>query len=51
MAVEALLEGRSGMMIGRQQGVSVEVPLREVVAGIHPPPNLALLNLAQVLSG
>ncbi len=51
MAVDALLEGRTGMMIGRQQGVSVEVPLREVVAGVHPPPNLALLNLAQVLSG
>ena len=51
MAVETLLAGRSGMMIGRQKGVSVEVPLTEVVNRQHPPPNLALLRLAETLSG
>lgn len=51
LAVEALLAGRSGVMIGRQGGVSVEVPLTEVVSRQHPPPNLALLALAQKLSG
>jgi 6-phosphofructokinase 1 len=51
MAVEALLAGRSGMMIGRQAGRSVEVPLTEVVSRRHPPPNLTLLALAQKLSG
>jgi 6-phosphofructokinase 1 len=51
MAVAALAEGRSGVMIGRQKGVSVEVPLAEVVAGKHPPPQLPLLALAQELSG
>ena len=51
MAVECLLEGRTGMMIGRRGGVSVEVPLREVVTNMHPPPNLALLELARKLSG
>ena len=39
------------MMIGRQKGVSVEVPLTEVVNRQHPPPNLALLRLAETLSG
>ncbi len=51
MAVEALIAGRSGMMIGRQGGVSVEVPLTEVVSKQHPAPDLALLALAQKLSG
>ena len=51
MAVEALIAGRSGVMIGRQGGVSVEVPLTEVVAHQHPPPNVGLLALAQKLSG
>ena len=51
MAALALLEGRTGVMIGRQGGRSVEVPLTEVVTHQHPPPNLALLALAQELSG
>ena len=51
MAVEALVAGRSGVMIGRRAGVSVEVPLRDVVAQQHPAPNLNLLSLAQKLSG
>jgi hypothetical protein len=51
MAVEGLLAGRSGFMIGRQGGRSVEVSLSDVVAKQHPPPDLALLALAQRLSG
>ncbi len=51
MAAGALLEGRTGVMIGRQGGRSVEVPLSEVVSHQHPQPNLALLQLAQQLSG
>lgn len=51
MAVEALLAGRTGVMIGRQGGVSVEVPLSEVVSHKHPPPNTALVDLAAKLSG
>jgi 6-phosphofructokinase 1 len=50
MAAIALLEGRTGVMIGRQGGRSVEVPLAEVVTHRHPPPNLDLLALAQELS-
>ncbi len=51
MAVECLLEGRTGLMIGRRGGVSMEVPLKEVVANMHPPPNIGLLELAKKLSG
>ncbi|MCC7088716.1 MAG: ATP-dependent 6-phosphofructokinase [Chloroflexi bacterium] len=51
MAAMALLEGRTGVMIGRQGGRSVEVPLTEVVSHQHPQPNLHLLELAQHLSG
>lgn len=51
MAAMALLEGRTGVMIGRQGGRSVEVPLTEVVSHQHPQPNLHLLKLAQQLSG
>lgn len=51
MAVEGLLAGRSGFMVGRQAGVSVEVPLRDVVSNQHPPANLNLLALARKLSG
>ncbi|HNM77238.1 MAG TPA: ATP-dependent 6-phosphofructokinase [Tepidiformaceae bacterium] len=50
-AVEGLLAGRSGFMVGRQRGEPVEVPLRDVVAHQHPPPALHLLALAQQLSG
>lgn len=51
MAAAALLDGRTGMMIGRQGGRSVEVPLLDVVSNQHPEPDLALLALAQQLSG
>ncbi len=51
MAVEGLMAGRSGFMVGRQRGTSVEVPLRDVVANQHPPPSFQLLALAQKLSG
>ncbi len=51
MAVQALVEGRNGIMIGRQGGVSVEVPLIDVVTHQHPPADIKLLNLAQQLSG
>lgn len=51
MAVEGLLAGRSGFMVGRQKGMSVEVPLKDVVENRHPPPSLQLLALAQKLSG
>jgi 6-phosphofructokinase 1 len=51
MAVESLLEGKTGFMVGRRGGLSVEVPLTEVVANMHPPPNVGLLELAKKLSG
>ena len=51
MAVECLLAGKTGLMIGRRGGISVEVPLTEVVANMHPPPNVGLLELAKKLSG
>jgi 6-phosphofructokinase 1 len=51
LAVEGLVAGRTGFMIGRQGGVSLEVPLRDVVSHQHPPPDMALLELAQRLSG
>ncbi|MGH2609423.1 MAG: 6-phosphofructokinase, partial [Tepidiformaceae bacterium] len=50
-AVEALAEGRSGMMIGIQGGRAVEVPLSEVVERVHREPDLALLHLAWQISG
>jgi 6-phosphofructokinase 1 len=51
LAVEALVAGRSGMMIGMQGGRAVEVPLQEVVEHQHPEPQYHLLQLAQRLSG
>lgn len=51
MAVQALCEGRSGMMIGRQAGRTYETPLAEVVRFKHPRPEFGLLQLAQELSG
>jgi 6-phosphofructokinase 1 len=50
-AVEALAEGRTGVMIGLQGGRAVEVPLQEVVENQHPSPDLGLLHLAWQLSG
>ncbi|HMO97030.1 MAG TPA: 6-phosphofructokinase, partial [Tepidiformaceae bacterium] len=51
MAVQGLVEGRSGFMIGRQGGRSVEVPLKDVVSNQHPPADIKLLKLAQQISG
>lgn len=51
LAVDGLMAGRSGFMIGRQGGKSVEVSLAEVVARRHPAHDVALLGLAQRLSG
>jgi 6-phosphofructokinase 1 len=50
-AVEALCEGRSGMMIGMQGNRAVEVLLADVVTHGHPEPAIDLLHLAQKLSG
>ncbi|HEX6031781.1 MAG TPA: ATP-dependent 6-phosphofructokinase [Tepidiformaceae bacterium] len=50
-AVDALAQGRSGMMIGMQRGEVVEVPLSVVVEHGHAEPDLDLLFLAQRLSG
>lgn len=50
-AVDALAEGRTGMMIGMRGGKPVEVPLREVVDRVHPEPDLSLLHLAWRISG
>jgi 6-phosphofructokinase 1 len=51
LAVQALAEGRSGVMIGIQGGKPVEVPMRDVVTKSHPEPRFDLLRLAQELSG
>jgi 6-phosphofructokinase 1 len=51
LAVEALAAGRSGMMIGVQAGLPVEVPLHEVVERSHPEARWDLLQLAQRLAG
>ncbi len=51
MAVELLAAGCSGMMIGFQRGMPVQVPLREVVANVRPAPRLDLLQLAKSLAG
>ncbi len=50
-AVEALLAGRAGVMIGMQGGRAVEVPFKDVAAHVHPDPDLDLLELAQGLAG
>jgi len=51
LAVRALVEGRSGIMIGIQGGQPVEVALKDVVANVHPRPDTSLLSLAQELAG
>lgn len=51
MAVKGLVEGRSGFMVGRQRGRSLEVALRDVVQNQHPPADVNLLKLARQLSG
>jgi 6-phosphofructokinase 1 len=51
LAVEALVAGRTGMMIGMQGGKPVEVPLAEVVRNGKPPPDYHLIGLAEKLSG
>lgn len=51
LAVKGLIEGRSGFMIARQRGRSLEVSLRDVVQHQHPPADVSLLKLARQLSG
>lgn len=50
MAVKALAEGRTGVMIGRQAGRSLEVPLADVVRYEHPAARADLLALAEEIS-
>jgi 6-phosphofructokinase 1 len=50
-AVDALAQGRSGMMIGMQRGDVVEIPLSVVVEHGHAAPDLEALYLAERLSG
>lgn len=50
-AVDALAEGRGGVMIGMRQDEVVEMPLADVVEHVHSKPNLDLLLLADRLSG
>lgn len=51
LAVQALLDGRWGVMIGMQGLRPVEVPLQEVVEHAHPWPDYGLLQLAQDIAG
>ncbi|MCC6386544.1 MAG: ATP-dependent 6-phosphofructokinase [Dehalococcoidia bacterium] len=51
MAVEELVAGRTGMMIGMRGGWPVAVPLAEVVANGHPGPRHDLIGLAHRISG
>jgi 6-phosphofructokinase 1 len=51
MAVQALVQGRAGVMIGRNGGKSIEVPLRDAIEREAPTPKSDLLSLAQALSG
>jgi len=51
LAARALIEGRSGIMIGIQRGQAVEVALKDVVTNSHPSPDTSLLSLAQELAG
>ncbi len=50
-AVKALLEGRTGLMVARQSGRSVEVPLQAVFDNRSPLPRRDLLDLAIEISG
>ncbi len=51
LAVSALTEGRSGVMIGRHAGRAIEVPLAEAVKSTRPHGTGDLLRLAQLISG
>jgi 6-phosphofructokinase 1 len=51
LAVQALADGRSGLMIGMQGMRPVELSLKDVVEHGHPPPNYGLLQLAQEIAG
>jgi 6-phosphofructokinase 1 len=51
LAVEALLAGRSGFMIGMQAGSPVEVPLEDVVSNQPPPFDDRLFQLALAVAG
>jgi len=51
LAVDALVAGRSGFMIGIQRGQPVEVPIAEVVSKPRPPARTDLVRLAQKIAG
>lgn len=51
LAVRAMVEGRSGFMVGMQGGRAVEVPLLDVVSRAHPEPRFDLLETAQRVAG
>jgi len=51
LSVVALKDGRYGMMIGRDGGRAVEVPLDEAVKSTRPAGTGDLLRLAQMISG
>ncbi len=50
-AVRLLAEGRSGLMVGIQDGEPVEVSLKEVVENHHPEAMLRIAHLAEQLAG
>jgi 6-phosphofructokinase 1 len=51
LAIEALVAGRSGFMIGVERGQPVEVPLLDVVSHPRPTRRSDLLRLAQKIAG
>jgi 6-phosphofructokinase 1 len=51
LAVRALAEGRSPMMIGRRNGRSIEVPLHDAVRTVRSPLADELIDVAQMISG
>ncbi len=51
LAIDALVAGRSGFMIGIQRGQPVEVPIAEVVSKPAPPARTDLVRLAQKIAG
>ena len=50
-AVEALVAGRHGLMIGMRRGETIETPLAQVVQEAHSEARMDLLKLAQRLAG
>jgi 6-phosphofructokinase 1 len=51
LAIQALVDGRSGIMIGIQGALPVEVPLKEVVEHGPPATDYGLLQLARDIAG